>query len=46
MHYKYLRDKPEMTILVWYLMEELQDENLYLEFGWNGFMFLVIYRYG
>ena len=41
----YLLNKPnEMKQAVWDIMERTQEEYPYLEFGWNGFVAMVVYR--
>lgn len=43
--YHYLKDKSDrMKQSVWEIMERMQEEHPYLEFGWDGFVAMVVYR--
>jgi len=44
MNLKYLRGKPLMLKLIWEQMEAMQDKYPYLEFGWFGFIPMVLLR--
>jgi len=44
MHVHYLKDKPRIALSAWQLVEHLQEIYPYLEFGWDGFIHVVIYR--
>lgn len=37
----YLKNKPEMTQVVWETMENLQDIYPHYWLGWNGFVLMV-----
>ncbi len=44
---RYLKDKPYQHYLTaWKIMEAMQDEHPYAEFGWDGFMIFLFYRMG
>lgn len=43
--FKYLKDKPDgFKLLAWKIMEEMQEQKPYLEFGWDGFMIFIFFR--
>ena len=40
----YLKNKPEIALQTWRWMEQMQERNPYIEFGWWGFMPCIIVR--
>ena len=43
--FAYLQDKPfQHKLTAWQIMEEMQEQHPYGEFGWDGFMLFYFYR--
>lgn len=42
MHYNYLQDKDmRLKLMVWEMMEQYQENNRFVHFGWYGFVIMV-----
>ena len=43
MNLNYSQTKPEMLIILWETMEELQNKHPYYQWGWAGFVPIAIW---